>query len=216
VTTQESLFRYRIQYSKGADIRFISHLDLQRTWERIFRRAALPLAFTEGFHPHPRLNLGLALALGWTSEGELLDIWLTEQFPIEVLRSKLEEAVPESIPILHLTELPLDSPKLQKQIQSAAYRVQVPPELAPEDLEQKAAALLASDSLPRERRGKAYDLRPLLQDLSLDCTGQQPGCILMTLSALPSATGRPDEVLLALGIDPLAADIHRLALNLSD
>ncbi|MBN1267424.1 MAG: DUF2344 domain-containing protein [Anaerolineales bacterium] len=211
-----TVFRYRIQYGKGVDVRFIGHLDLQRTWERIFRRAAIPLAFTQGFHPHPRLNLGLALALGWTSECELLDVWLTEEIPPELLQERLDAVLPPALPVLNLTLLPLSAPKLQKQIRAVTYRVTLPAEedtTAP--LRERIDQLLAAESVQRERRGKAYDLRPLMLSLEYD-RKDQPAALLVTLTAGPSATGRPDEVLLALSIDPLAAEIHRTALILNE
>ena len=59
-------------------MRFTGHLDLHRAWERTFRRAGLPLAYSQGFNPHPRLNLASALPLGFTSEGEVIDVWLEQ------------------------------------------------------------------------------------------------------------------------------------------
>jgi radical SAM-linked protein len=70
--------RLRITFAKTEAMRFTGHLDLHRTWERCFRRARLPLAYTQGFNPHPRLNLAAALPLGFTSQGEMIDAWLEQ------------------------------------------------------------------------------------------------------------------------------------------
>jgi len=72
--TADGPFRYRIRFAKSAPLRFIGHLDLHRTWERTLRRAGARLAYSEGYNPRPRLNLGLALPLGCTSQGDLLDV----------------------------------------------------------------------------------------------------------------------------------------------
>jgi radical SAM-linked protein len=74
--SEASVFRYRMEYAKTRALRFIGHLDMLRVWERTFRRARLPLAHTLGFHPHPRMNIGAALPLGFTSDCELIDFWL--------------------------------------------------------------------------------------------------------------------------------------------
>jgi radical SAM-linked protein len=209
------VYRYRIRYSKDEAVRYISHLDLQRTWERIFRRAAIPLAFTQGFHPHPRLNLGLALALGWTSECELLDVWLSEEISPEDLERRLSAALPPSLPIHSITQPPSSSPKPQKQIRAASYRAVLPEGTRIQDVQKRIGQFLSEETVKRERRGKTYDLRPLVISLEYVIKDNQPGELLMTLSAKPSATGRPDEVLLALSIDPLSSDIRRTALVLN-
>ena len=209
------VYRYRIRYSKDEAVRYISHLDLQRTWERIFRRAAIPLAFTQGYHPHPRLNLGLALALGWTSECELLDVWLSEEMPAEDLERRLSAALPPGLPVHSITPLPSNSPKPQKQIRAASYRAVLPEDIKIQDLQKRIDHFLSEETVNRERRGKTYDLRPLVLSLEYEPQDNRPGELVMTLSAKPSATGRPDEVLLALSFDPLSSDIRRTALILN-
>jgi hypothetical protein len=74
-----ALARYRITFSKTEAMRFTGHLDLHRTWERTFRRAGLPLAYSEGFNPHPKINIGAALPLGCLSRGDLIDAWLERE-----------------------------------------------------------------------------------------------------------------------------------------
>ena len=74
--------RLRITFHKTAAMRYTGHLDLHKTWERTIRRARLPLAYSQGYHPQPRLNVASALPLGFTSECELLDLWLADEVPI--------------------------------------------------------------------------------------------------------------------------------------
>lgn len=201
--------RIRITFSKTEAMRYTSHLDLQRTWERTLRRARLPLAYTQGFNPHPRLNLGAALPLGFTSQGEILEVWLEGEIPLGDIESALNPVLPPGIEISLIEETELWSPKVQNLIQTISYQISCPS--PPSDIGKQIESILAKSELIRERKGKEYDLRPLIHTLQLD----EQSRITMRLSALPGATGRPDEVLLALGIDPHEAHIHRteIALN---
>ena len=204
-------YRYRIHYEKQASVRFTSHLDLQRAWERIFRRASIPLAFTQGYHPHPRINLGLALPLGWVSDCELLDIWLTSAVPPEMLQTGIKQSAPAGLAVQNIETVVVNSAKLQQLITAAQYEVRLDPDDTPADLEQLVAAMLQQISIMRDRRGKQYDLRPLIEDVQLIHKNGEMS-LFMHLSALPSATGRADEVLLELGIDPLNVLIERKAI----
>src|SRR5512139_3345190 len=95
--------RIRIIFSKTDAMRFTGHLDLHRTWERLVRRAGLPLAYTQGYSPHPRINLASALPLGFTSDCEVVDIWLEVEMPSGEVRLALTQAAPPGISILDVT-----------------------------------------------------------------------------------------------------------------
>ena len=75
--------RIRITFSKSGAMQYVGHLDLHRSWERTFRRSGLPLAYSQGFHPQPRLNLACALPRGFTSQCEIFDAWLEQDVPID-------------------------------------------------------------------------------------------------------------------------------------
>src|SRR5512136_2023173 len=70
--------RLRIVFSKTGSLRYTGHLDLQTVWERTVRRAGLPLAYTHGFHPGPKIQIASALPLGFIGRCEIVDIWLQE------------------------------------------------------------------------------------------------------------------------------------------
>ncbi len=197
--------RYRIRFSKTVQMRFTGHLDLILTWERTFRRADLPLAYSECFSPRPVLNLAAPLPLGYTSTGEIGDFWLSETISSDRLNKELSRAVPPGILIGEILEIEdIHGPKLPSLVQAASYQVELPgthPELL-----RKINGLLKSKTLPRIRKEKEYDLRPLIKDLSPSKNDQQ---VYMTLSLLPGAAGRPDEVLAALDISPTKARICR-------
>jgi len=206
-------FRYRIEYAKTSTMRYTGHLDVLRAWERTFRRAAIPIAFTQGFNPRPRINLVAALPLGFTSECELMDIWIMEQFEEINLQKRIIDSSPPGFKIFHVQKIPNNVPKLQKVIQAAEYEVFLDPFPPDEQLQVKIDHLLGSAEITRTRRGKTYDLRPLIESLEMVHTEGNVK-LLMRLSAKEGATGRPEEVLLALDIDPSHATVHRSRLLL--
>lgn len=201
----------RLHFAKTAAMRYTGHLDLHRTWERTFRRAGLPLAYTQGFNPHPRLNLAAALPLGFTSDGELLDVWLEQELPIEQIQAALEPALPPGLRVNRIEVIEGKVPTLQTQVRSSEYEITLID--ACPDLSARLQALLAAASLPRTRRDKPYNLRPLIEALELLPADEQGRARFLTrLSARDSATGRPEEVLDALGIEPAKARVHRTRL----
>jgi radical SAM-linked protein len=197
--------RLRITFTKKGAAKYSGHLDLHKTWERMLRRAGLPLAYSNGFHPQPKLHLGAALPVGMTSRCEVADVWLNTDLPTAKILADLQAATAPGLEILTVEQVADSLPPLQTQLLSADYTATLP--ATPIDLSGKVAALLAASTLPRERRGKAYDLRPLVESLSLDGSSLH-----MRLAARDGATGRPEEVLAALGLtDPLIA-VERVAL----
>jgi len=146
----------RMKYSKTSAGRFMSHLDLLRTIERIFRRAGLPLAFSEGYNPHPKISFGSALAVGVTSDGEYLDVELREEAPLELLESKLKEVSPSGIRIIELIQLDKREQSLTAQINMSGYIVKVPlaQEITADKLEQFISSVMAQPSLCIAREGK--------------------------------------------------------------
>src|SRR5512136_897484 len=115
--------RFRIQYKKLDQFRFTSVLDVQRMWERSFRRAGLRMAFTQGFHPSPRIHLGAPLPLGYISNFELMDVWLECEESIENIFKKLHRTIPPGIELTNVIFLALDEPVLQQTIIMADYVV---------------------------------------------------------------------------------------------
>ena len=89
--------RIRLIFSKLEPMRYTGHLDLFRTWERTIRRAGLPLAYSQGFNSRPRINLASALPLGFTSCGEVMDMWLEEDQSLDKIKAALEGALPPGL-----------------------------------------------------------------------------------------------------------------------
>lgn len=204
--------RLRLTFSKQGALRYTGHLDLHKLWERAARRAQLPLAYSQGFHPSPKIQLASALPLGFSSRAEVMDIWLTQDCEVSRLRSDLQSALPRDIQILNAEQVDERAPALQTQLIAAEYEADIPDESA-SNLTSRLAALTDASSLPRLRRGKAYDLRPLIESLeAAPAQGSEKMRILMRLAAREGATGRPEEVLSALEIPPESARVERTRL----
>ncbi|MEZ4591021.1 MAG: TIGR03936 family radical SAM-associated protein [Chloroflexota bacterium] len=212
--------RLRLIFSKDGPARYISHLDLARTLERALNRAKIPVAYTQGFNRRPRMQMATALPLGYTSQYELADILLTEAMEPAQAQQQLMARMAPGIVILQVVEVPVSGPSLQAITESSSY---VATPLDPVDfaeVQAKVADLLAAEKVERtkERRGKekVYDLRPLILDLSTTQDENGQVHIQMKLCLEPSKTGRPDDVLDALGFDPLDMRICRTGMTLAE
>ncbi len=209
--------RIRITFSKTGALRYIGHLDLNTIWERGTRRAGLPLAYSQGFHPQPKIHIAAALPLGFSSRCEVLDMKLNEEINLDELPKRLEDAMPSGIGILKVENIDERAPAIQTQVLSAEYEVTLTEAADSSELKRRIDEILSSTSLPRERRGKKYDLRPLIEELALlqlppnssNLGGEK---IFMRLSAREGATGRPDEVLDALEISQDGTQTERTRL----
>ncbi len=117
--------RLRVRFGKHGDMALVSHLDLMRLFDRIIRRAGLPIAFTGGFHPHPRIALASALSLGSTSSGEIVDFEFTQPMDLGSFREQLISQLPSDIPIYQVEEIDLKAPAANQAMQAAEYLLTV-------------------------------------------------------------------------------------------
>jgi len=206
--------RWRLFFAKTEAMRFTSHLDLILAWERTFRRSGLPLSYSEGFNPRPVINLAAPLPLGFTSSGEIGDFWLSELVSENTFSSSIKDSLPPGLEILSLKEIPqLHGNKLPSLTHSAVYWMKLNHPI--DELPIRIKEILSAKSIPRVRKGKEYDLRPIIHKLTLIPTGSTGVITLETeLSLQPGSTGRPEEVLNVLGIPPHEALIQRTMINL--
>jgi radical SAM-linked protein len=216
-TTTSPLHRVRLTFSRQDALRYVSHLDMLMVWERTLRRAKLPLAYSKGFNPKPKLHQASALPLGFLSRCEITDFWLDmpDEPDVEAVAAQVQAAAPPGLTVLECQIVPLTLPALQTQVIAATYRAIPLDEVDFQTLEQGVEQLLAVPEIPRERRGKSYDLRPLVEDLQVGPGENGRPVLVMRLTAREGATGRPEEVLSVLGQDPTAFRVERTKLILS-
>ena len=210
--------RLRIRFRRGEEVKYLSHLDLMRLWERALRRAQIPLAYSEGFSPHPRISLAAPLSVGVTSEAELMDIFLTRSVSPHWATAALKRQLPRGIEVLDVYPIALTVPSLQSQVRYAEYEVEVATEKSPEEVAATLAGLLSREHLPwhhdRDTGRRHYDLRALIDDLWLvGCSGSH--CTIgMRLRCDSGGSGRPEQVALALGFAAYPRSIRRTRLIL--
>ena len=208
--------RIRITFSKSGTLRYTGHLDLQRIWERTCRRADIPLSYSQGFHPQPRISLAAALPLGFLGQSELVDLWLDQDEDMKKIVKDLQAAAPPGLVLTAIQSVDQQQAALQTQVRSAEYEVLFLDPIDANDVNSRLAAMLSSDSIPRQRRGKDYDLLPLLESLELKSSNKEGlYTMFMRLSASSGATGRPEEVLDELGFSPENTRITRTHLILN-
>ncbi len=208
--------RIRISYAKKEALRYTSNLDVHKVWERLLRRARLPLAYSQGFHPQPRINQAAPLPLGILSQVEMVDVWLEEDVPVEQVTTALQKAAPPGMDIFQVVPVDPKAPALPTIVRSSEYLVTLLDPVDPGIIREKLDVFLGAKDAIRERRGKTYDLKPLVEDIGLEAGQDGLTRLRMRLSAREGATGRPDEVLLALGLDPFATRIERTGLIIEE
>jgi radical SAM-linked protein len=210
--------RLRVRFTRGEELKYISHLDLMRLWQRAMNRAGIALAYSEGFNPHPRMSLAAPLALGITSEAELMDIVLVKFISPHAFTATVGRQLPRGIAMQQVYHAPLTMPSLQSQVRFAEYTVGVATEKGRPEIEAAIADLLKKETLPwqhqRDTGPHKYDLRALIDDLWLIDWRDGRFNIGMRLRCDSSGSGRPEQVVAALGLTRYPDTIHRTRLIL--
>jgi len=205
--------RLRIKFSRGPEIKFISHLDIVRLWQRAFNRAGIEIAYSSGFTPHPKISLAAPLPLGVTSEAELMDIFCIRGVAPHFFATAVNQQLPCGIAVEKVFPISFDLPSLQSQVSQAEYQVVVNIENQRQDLEAALKKLLALENLPwqhqRDTGVKRYDLRELIEDLWLIELNATESVVGMRLRCDSLGSGRPEQVTSALGLTKRPRSIHR-------
>ncbi|MGI6549932.1 MAG: TIGR03936 family radical SAM-associated protein [Syntrophomonadales bacterium] len=190
--------RWRVEYEKGPVIRYLSHLDMVRLWERLLRRSHLPIQLTKGFNPHLKISLGTVLPVGLWGKKEYLDMEMEEEFKLDELRSRLTQAAPPGIKVHRLGIIPPGSPSLMAAVNTSAYRILFPGKL--EDRVKDSASKMKEASriqVIRQKDQQEVDIRPGI--VSLDCFPADNGFVLESLVITGSRDAvRFPELVLAL------------------
>lgn len=194
----ERVCRLRIGFAKSGSLALISHLDTLRLLERALRRSALPVSFTGGFHPLPRLQLALPLPLGVEGLGEWLDLEFVELVDPAAVRARLQVELPQEFQLLSAESVEVFGPSLSQQLMAARWQIQLTPAPDPilpslEQWQQAVAAVLAAPSLiwqdtDKKGRPRQRDCREALLGLGLNL--EPGGSVMLELDAAIDASGR--------------------------
>ncbi len=210
--------RLRLSFGSGEEVKFISHLDIVRFWERAFRRAEIPVAYSEGFTPHPRISMAAPLAVGITSEAELMDVWLKLWMPPQSVIMRTKGQLAQGFDVLGVWEVGLNIPSLQSCLAFAEYNVEARSKKSEQDVYASICSLLQAKELPwhhlRNDKTHSYDLRALIDDLWIVRRNDFLYVLGMRLHCNANGSGRPEQVVSALGFLEYPESIHRTRLIL--
>lgn len=207
-----------MRFGRGVDAAYISHLDLMRFWERALRRAGIPLAYSQGFSPHPRISIAAPLPLGVTSEAELMDVYLSRWIAPHNFTQALRAQLPPSVLLFESGAIPATVPSLQSQVRFAEYRVAIARLPGPEDVSGAVERFMAAQTLmwqhTRDTEVRSYDLRQMVNELIVKDVADAEVVLNMVLRCDPGGSGRPEQVTAAIGFAEPPLSIHRTRLAL--
>jgi radical SAM-linked protein len=190
--------RLRIRYAKRGPLRFSSHRDFQRALERALRRARVPMAYSAGFSPHPKVSYANAAPTGAASEAEYVEIAVVRRCDPAALREALDAALPPGLDVLEVVEA--RTPDLVARLQASRWLIEVPGVPA-DQLASAWAAVRAADTLPVQRMMKqglrTLDLRPALVAGAVTGAGALGARLEVTIANV-TPTVRPEELVVAL------------------
>ena len=194
--------RLRLRFAKLGKVRFTSHRDVARMWERALRRSRLPMAYSQGFAPHPLVSFGLALPTGCESLGEYLDVRLDEpvhgETPVAELPGALSLLLPEGIDVEAAAFVPEAEGSLQQEVASCDWVLEVLG-VPDEELQERVEQVLSAPTLEvrRQRKGRQVedDIRPAIRTLVVT----EPGGHLRAELATHPRGVRPADLVAALG-----------------
>jgi radical SAM-linked protein len=183
----------RFRFSKHGKVRFTSHRDVARLWERALRRAGVRVTYSEGFSPRPRLAFGLALPTGHESDGEYVDVRLDEdEIDLDALCADLTLALPDGMAVTAAALVEPGADSLQEVVAACTWTADLGGPADTHAVEEAITRLLACSELPvrRERKGRERvdDLRPAIRDLTVE------GLTLTAVLATRPASFRPEEL----------------------
>ena len=206
--------RLYIRFGKFEALIYTSNLDVAKTWERVLRRANLPILYSQGFNTRPRIALASALPLGISSECEILDVSMREPIPLDGLAERIQATCPFGLRIYDIYEVPVRSGTLPTRVRSSEYRIHFEDGIDRADLQTRIDKLIASDTMNKTKEVKGHpvniNVRSLVYDLHIDETGD----LMAHLAVGDRGNVRPDEVLVELGLSDAVVSIHRFQLHI--
>ncbi len=209
--------RLRIKYKRGEALRYVGHLDMMRVWHRALRRSNVPIAYSEGFNPRPKMVFAAPLGLGILSDAELLDITLTRQIAPSILKEMISRQLPEGLTVIQTSFVPESLPPMPAITTDAEYIVTA--ERTPSFSKDRIDEVLQAESIKweqiREGVTKLYDIRTMFSDISVIEEDDSTVTLRMILKCSPSGAGRPEQIVKLLGLgDPISITRKRIIMQM--
>jgi radical SAM-linked protein len=201
--------RLRLRYAKRDRLRFTSHRDFARAFERAIRRAGVPIGFSSGFSPHPKISYANAAPTGAASEAEYLEIGLTDERDPDAIREALDAALPDGLDIVDVVAAGAGS--LADRLEASQWRIEIP-QVQRDELQAAVASFLAASEVTVERMTKrglrAIDVRGAVVHLAVD------GAAVLAIVRSTIPTVRPEDIVTALRDHGLATPMPAIAQRL--
>jgi len=193
--------KLRVRWAKRGRLRFTSHRDFQRAFERAVRRAGLPVAYSAGFSPHPKISYAGAAPTGTASEAEYVELSLTQRADPQDVRVRLDTALAPGLDVLEVVEVPPGAGALAERLVASRWRIELPGVAVPVAAD-AVTAFLAADQVQVERLTKdgvrSFDTRDAVVRLATSAADESasgPCAILEVVVRHGTPTVRPDDVL---------------------
>ena len=210
----EELTRLRLVYQKTGNIRFTGTLDMQKIWERSCRRAGLAIAYSQGFHPQARIQQAAPLPLGMEGLEEIVDIWFQGDIDLSNFIEQINIYLPMGINVNSVQKVDIHESSLQNRVDSVTYLIKNIQCVSVNQLSEKINDLLNEPSTLIEKRGRQINVRELINSMKIQKFPDPNRIeILMNLKHLPGKTGRPEDILRLIGIEPQTTTIIRERLH---
>ena len=218
------MVKIQYQFKRSTPLRFLSHLDQQRLFQRAFRRANMPVEYSQGFNPHPRMSFALAMSVGLTSDGEYGEVIVSEDIDVETFISRMNQVLPQGLEIIAAKICGAGVGSLSAALYKSIYRIRI--NVVPgTDLAALAAAIESYLALPqiliqkRNKKGKYVekDIRPFIESIAVFADPETDKVnVKMTLIYIEQQCVKPEQILESINnqkcaiflIDP-TIEIHR-------
>jgi radical SAM-linked protein len=214
--------RLNITFGKFGALKYTGSVDISKVWERVLRRADLPILYTQGFNTRPRIQLAATLPIGISSECEIIDVSLREQLStLDGLLDTIAAVSPQGLTLHGVESVDVNGPALQTLVRSAQYRIHAEDEIEPDRLGEIVQQTLDAERIlkvtERKRKGKkarksSVDMRPMIHDLHIDDRGD----LIAHLATGERGNLQPFDLLEQMGLKDVYFSIHRFALHFDD
>ncbi len=197
------MYKLRIKYHKEHHLRFVAHLEMVRLMERVFRRMDLPLHYTQGFNPHPRISFASPLSVGVESVSELLDVELIEKMPVEEVLARAAVALPRGLSF-ETAKYVEDKRSLMSLVTWAEYTVLLDCFIEAWRMKELIQQVMAMETLPVQKKGgksdgKTVDIRAQIAEINL-VDSEQGATLRMVLSNGSGGSLKPELLVQTLGV----------------
>lgn len=196
------MYKLRIKYHKEHHLRFVAHLEMVRLMERVFRRMDLPLHYTQGFNPHPRISFASPLSVGVESVAELLDVELIEQMPVQEVLDRAQQALPRGL-TFETAKYVEDKRSLMSLVTWAEYTVLLDCFIEAWRMKELIGQVLAMETLPVQKKGgksdgKTVDIRAQIAEIDM-VDSEQGATLRMVLANGSGGSLKPELLVQTLG-----------------